>query len=75
MTRHTITRSGCRYTIHRSGQDNWCPRAQSGLSREYVDGELAGKLRPAGEPSLWQGFALLLLPLAAFAAIWAMVPA
>ena len=74
MTRHTITRSGCRYTITTTGQDNWQPRPQSGLSREWVHGKLLPMDRPEGEPSLWQGFALLLLPLAAFAGLWAMVP-
>jgi len=28
------------YPIRTSGQDNWQPRARSGLSREYVHGPL-----------------------------------
>lgn len=39
-----------RFRVTRTGQDNWQPRASSGLSREYVHGRLLPMNAPEHSP-------------------------
>lgn len=45
--------------IHRTGQDNWTPRPQSGFTREYIHGPLQPMQDDAPPREGWRLLALL----------------